>query len=219
MCTFSNEFLKTPYDCGLLSKVLFIGLAWMETDFLTVSRPRFWLIRGFSITCPNLNVCPRCTHDIVCFICSIILWLQQYLRHRLLRARSCLQLFAILMLTVCRNSHDYTILPYISSIFNRNISRKTGLFTETLLPVMSSLAMATRSKWQTLGWWDRYMKMYTAQGSLKNFLWSGWPQNHFIKAFTQPKVMCELTITTSGQGNHFLQCLIIRNSAREKVRK
>ena len=106
------------------------------------------------------------------------------------------------MLAVCHYSHDwYTILPYISSIFNRIISRKTGLFTETLLPVMSSLAMATRSKWQTLGWWDRYMKMCTAQGSPKNFLWSGWPQNHFIKAFTQPKVMCELTITTSGQGN------------------
>ena len=83
---------------GLLSKVLFIGLAWMETDFLTVCRPQFWLIRGFSFTCPNLNVFPRCTHDIVCFICPIFLWLQQYLRHRLLRARSCLQLFTIFIL-------------------------------------------------------------------------------------------------------------------------
>ena len=105
-----------------------------------------------------------------------------------------IMLLPILMLPVCHYSHDYTILPYISSIFNRIISRKTGLFTETLLPVMSSLAMETRSKWQTLGWWDRYMKMCTAQGSPKNFLWSGWPQNHFIKAFTPPKVICEFTI-------------------------
>ena len=119
----------------------------------------------------------------------------------------------------CRNISCSSIMPYISSIFNRIISRKTGLFTETLLPVMSSLAMATRSKWQTLGWWDRYMKMCTAQGSPKNFLWSGWPQNRFIKAFTPPKVMCKKTITSSGQGNHFSECLIIRNSARKTIRK
>ena len=189
----------------------------METDFLTVCRPQFWLIRGFSITCPNLNVFPRCTHDIVCFICPIILWLQQYLRHRLLRARSCLQLFNASSVSL------FSWLIYNFAIyffnFNRIISRKTGLFTETLLPVMSSLAMATRSKWQTLGWWDRYMKMCTAQGSPKNFLWSGWPQNHFIKAFTLPKVMCKKTITSSGQRNHFLKCLITRNSAQEKIRK
>ena len=130
-----------------------------------------------------------------------------------------IMLLPILMLAVCHYSHDYTILPYISSIFNRIISRKTGLFTAPLLPVMSSLAMETRSKWQTLGWWDRYMKMCTAQGSPKNFLWSGWPQNHFIKAFTLPKVMCKKTITSSGQRNHFLKCLITRNSAQEKIRK
>ena len=59
---------------------------------------------------------------------------------------------------------------------------------------MFLLAVTTRSKCRTLGWWDKSMKMSAAQRSPKNFLWSGCPQNHFIKAFTQPKVMCELTI-------------------------
>ena len=76
----------------------------------------------------------------------------------------------------------------------RTISQKTILFTETLLPVMFLLAMTTRLKCQTLGWWNKFMKMWTPQRSLKNFLWNGWPQNHFTKAFTRPKVTCELAI-------------------------
>ena len=84
----------------------------------------------------------------------------------------------------------------------RIISQKTTLFTETLLPVMFLLAMTTRLKCQTLGWWDKFMKMCAAQRSLKSLLRNGWPQNHFTKAFTRPKVTCELAIPSPWQGNH-----------------